>query len=101
MRKFPTDSNAAAQEKALEVTLLYLQQASCAGKIVSEVMSGVVAKCITAAKAKSKELAAEIALTCVEIEKQEQVQEELTKGMDQKNPKVVAGCIAILSQILR
>lgn len=101
VRKFPTDSNAAAQEKALEVTLLYLQQAGCAGRIVSEVMSGVVAKCITAAKAKSKELALEIALTCVEIEKQEQVQEELSKGMEQKNPKVVAGCISILAQILR
>lgn len=81
--------------------MLYLQRAACAVKIVSEVMSGVVTKCITAAKAKSKELAAEIALTCVEIERQEQVQEELAKGMELKNPKVVSGCIVILTQILR
>lgn len=103
VRKFPTDSNAAAQEKALEVTLLYLENAGLpqAGRIVSEVMSGVVSKCITAAKAKSKELAMNITLMCVEIEKFEIVQEELMKGMEHKNPKVVAGCINILAEILR
>ncbi|CAL8111536.1 unnamed protein product [Orchesella dallaii] len=101
IRKFPTDSNAAAQEKGLEVTLLYLQRAGCAGKIVAEVMSGVVSKCITASKVKTKELSAEIVMTCVEIERQEQVQEELSKGMEQKNPKVVAGCISFLTQIMR
>lgn len=103
VRKFPTDSNAAAQEKALEVTLLYLENAALpqAGRIVGEVMSGVVSKCITASKAKSKELAVSIALMCVEVEKGEVVQEELMKGMEQKNPKVVAGCINIYNEILR
>jgi cytoskeleton-associated protein 5 len=103
VRKFPTDSNAAAQEKALEVTLLYLENAgqAQAGRIVAEVMSGIVSKCITAPKAKSKELSWSIALMCVEIEKFEVVQEELMKGMEQKNPKVVSGCINILTEILK
>ncbi|XP_021953812.1 protein mini spindles isoform X2 [Folsomia candida] len=103
VRKFPTDSNAAAQEKALEVTLLYLANAGLpqAGRIVAEIMSGVVAKCITASKAKSKELAMDIALMCVEVEKFEAVQEELMKGMEHKNPKVLAGCINIFTEVLR
>jgi cytoskeleton-associated protein 5 len=103
VRKFPTDSNAAAQEKALEVTLLYLENAAMpqAGRIVAEVMSGVVGKCITAPKVKSREMAMNISLMCVEVEKFEAVQEELMKGMEQKNPKVVAGCINILTEILR
>jgi len=103
VRKFPTDANAAAQEKALEVTLLFFEYAvvNQAGRIVAEIMSGIVSKCITASKAKSKEMANSIALMCVEVEKFEAVQEELMKGMDQKNPKVVAGCITILTEILK
>lgn len=37
----------------------------------------------------------------VEIEKHEVVQEELMKGMDQKNPKVVAACISALNTALK
>lgn len=68
---------------------------------MAEIMSGVVAKCITASKAKSKELAMDIALMCVEVEKFEAVQEELMKGMEHKNPKVLAGCINIFTEVLR
>ncbi len=64
-------------------------------------MISVVKKCITAPKAKSKELAMNISLMCVEVEKFEVVQEELMKGMEHKNPKVVAGCINILTEILK
>lgn len=87
----------------MEVTLLYLANAGLpqAGRIVAEIMSGVVAKCITASKAKSKELAMDIALMCVEVEKFEAVQEELMKGMEHKNPKVLAGCINIFTEVLR
>lgn len=103
VRKFPADSNAAAQEKALEVTLLFLENAvvNQAGRIVAEVMAGVVGKCVTAPKARSKELALNIALMCVEVEKFEAVQEELMKGMELKNPKAVASCINILTEILK
>lgn len=37
----------------------------------------------------------------IEIEKQDVVQEELMKGMDQKNPKVVAACTAALTSALK
>ena len=65
-------------------------------------VSGLVAKCLGAPKAKTKELAIQVALMYVEIEKCEIVQEELLKGIaTQKNPKVVAACIATLTQALR
>ncbi|CAG7828433.1 unnamed protein product [Allacma fusca] len=98
VRKLPMDSNAAALEKGLEAAFLFMENSSIASKLVAEVMSGVVAKCIIAAKARSKELASEISLMCVEIEKFEAVQEELMKGMDHKNPRIVSGCIAITTQ---
>ena len=65
-------------------------------------MSGLIAKCLGAPKAKTKDMAVQIALMYVEIEKYEIVQEELMKGITtQKNPKVVAACIGTLSQALR
>ena len=61
-----------------------------------------MAKCLGAPKARTRELAIQIALMYVEIEKYEVVQEEILKGADPtKNPKVVAACIATLTQALR
>lgn len=37
----------------------------------------------------------------VEIEKQEIVEEELLKGMEHKNPKIVAACTAALNTALK
>ena len=51
-------------------------------------------------QAKTKDLAAQIVLMFVEIEQQEKVIEELIKGLAQKNPKVVAGCVTNLKNCL-
>ncbi|XP_063227944.1 protein mini spindles [Bacillus rossius redtenbacheri] len=101
VKKFVIDSNAVAQERALEAVLAYVENYALAGKTVGEVMSGIVAKCIAAPKAKTKELAIQVALMYVEIEKQEAVQEELMKGMDHKNPKIVSACISTMTLALR
>ncbi|XP_072747626.1 protein mini spindles isoform X2 [Anoplolepis gracilipes] len=101
IKKFVVDSNAAAQEKGLEATLAFIENAAVAGKIVAEVMNGIVSKCIAAPKAKTKELAVQITLMYIEIEKYEAVQEELLKGTDAKNPKIVSACIATLTLALK
>nr|CAD7571841.1 unnamed protein product [Timema californicum] len=101
VKKFVIDSNAVAQEKGLEAVLAYVENYALAGKTVGEVMSGIVAKCIAAPKTKTKELAVQITLMYVEIEKQELVQEELIKGMEHKNPRIVSACISAITQALR
>ncbi|XP_046394021.1 protein mini spindles [Ischnura elegans] len=101
LKKFVVDSHAAAQEKGLEAVLAYVENSAAAGKTVGEVMSGIVAKCIGAPKAKTKDLAVQITLMYIEIEKIEQVIDELIKGMDQKNPKVVAACVGAATLALR
>lgn len=93
IKKFVTDSNALGQEKGLEATLIFVENCGNAGKTAGEVMSGIVAKCIAAPKTKTKELATQVTLMYIEIEKQDIVLEELLKGMEHKNPKIVAGCI--------
>lgn len=71
-------------------------------RTAADVTSGLVAKCLGAPKARTKDLAIQIALMYVEIEKYEVVQEEILKGIAaSKNPKVVSACIATLTQALR
>lgn len=101
LKKFVIDSHAMAQEKGLEATLVYVENCAVAGKTVGEVMGGIVLKCLGAPKAKTKELGMQIALMYVEIEKHEQCIDELIKGFDQKNPKIVATCITTVIQALR
>lgn len=119
IKKFVTDSNAVSQEKGkwcictsrfvshvsicplgLEAALVYVENYAHAGKTVGEVVAGVVSKCIAAPKTRTKQLAAQIILMYIEIEKHEAVVEELIKGMDQKNPKIVAACISTVTVAL-
>lgn len=101
IKKFVVDTHALAQERGLEATLIFIENAACASKTVGEVMSGVIAKCYSAPKAKIKDLAIQITLMYIEIEKHEATVEELVKGMDEKNPKIVATSITVLTQALR
>ncbi|CRK99142.1 CLUMA_CG012503, isoform A [Clunio marinus] len=101
IKKFVVDSNAVAQEKGLEAALLFVENCGIAGKTVGEVISGIVTKCLGAPKAKTKELGIQIALMYIEIEKHEVVIDELIKGFDQKNPKIVATCVSTALLALR
>lgn len=70
-------------------------------RTAGEVVSGVVTKVFNQPKARAKELGTDICLTYVEIEKAEVVQDELLKGLDNKNPKIVVACIETLRKALR
>ena len=64
-------------------------------------MTAIVTKAIGAPKTKTKDLAVQITLMYIEIEKHENVVEELIKGFDQKNPKIVCACVSALVLALR
>jgi len=64
-------------------------------------MSNIVSKCLAAPKTKTKELSQQVVLMYVEIEKQDQVMDELIKGFDHKNPKVVAASINTATMALK
>lgn len=70
-------------------------------RTTGEVVSGVVSKVFNQPKAKAKELGIEICLMYIEIEKGESVQEELLKGLDNKNPKIIVACTETLRKALR
>lgn len=100
MKKFVIDSNAAALEKGLAAILPFVDYCPNAGKYVESIVAGLVTKCLNSSRAKTKELAQEIVLMCVEIEKQDVVLEELIKGLEQKTPKNVAAVIRMISKCL-
>ncbi|XP_045892888.1 cytoskeleton-associated protein 5 isoform X2 [Micropterus dolomieu] len=100
IKKFVTDSNAVAQLKGLEAALTFIENAHVAGKTTGEVVSGVVTKVFNQPKARAKELGMDICLMYIEIEKAEVVQDELLKGLDNKNPKIVVVCIETLRKAL-
>lgn len=64
-------------------------------------MSGVVTKVFNQPKVRAKELGMDICMMYIEIEKAEVVQDELIKGLDNKNPKIVVACIETLRKALR
>ncbi|XP_064481485.1 cytoskeleton-associated protein 5-like isoform X2 [Ornithodoros turicata] len=100
VKNFVSDSNAAAQEKGLSAALLFVENAASAVRICGDILGAIVAKCLAAPKPKTRELAQEIVLTYVELEKQEAVVEELGKGLENKNPKIVAASVSMLRQCL-
>lgn len=100
IKKFVTEANAVAQLKGLEAALAYVENAHVAGKTAGEVVSGVVNKVFNQPKARAKELGTDICLMYIEIEKGEPVQEELLKGLDNKNPKIVVACVETLRKAL-
>ena len=101
IHKYVIDSNAAAQEKGLDVVTAFLENApmTLSGKSVSEIMQGITAKCFNT-KPKTKEIAISVCLQCVEVEKQDIVVEVLIGGFSAKIPKIVIGCIAALAQVV-
>uniref|UniRef100_A0A1I8P7A2 TOG domain-containing protein n=1 Tax=Stomoxys calcitrans TaxID=35570 RepID=A0A1I8P7A2_STOCA len=101
IKKMVVDSNAMAQEKGLEAALIFVENCGHAGKTVGDVMSGIVQKCIAAPKTKTKDLSVQVTLMYIEIEKHEAVLEELIKGMEHKNPKIIAACVAATTLALK
>lgn len=102
VKKIPVEANAAAQEKGLAAVAAFVEQAAPAtsGKIAADVLNGIVNKCLGTAKPKTKELAADIVLMYIEVEKQDIVMEELSKGLENKSPKTVCACIQLFRDAL-
>ncbi|KAK3102168.1 hypothetical protein FSP39_009299 [Pinctada imbricata] len=101
IKKFVIDNNAVAQEKALDAVQAFVENAAVAGRVCQDVVNGVITKCLNASKQKTKDKGIEIVMVYIEIEKQDIVQECLLAGLDNKQPKIVVGCIQTMRLALR
>ena len=99
VKKFVLDSNEVARDKALDAVLAFVENIPAAAKTVGEVMPGLVAKCLNG-KARARDKAIEIIMMYIEAEKLEIAQEELIKGLENKQPKIVQACVEILRRAI-
>uniref|UniRef100_A0A5K3F5B7 Cytoskeleton-associated protein 5 n=1 Tax=Mesocestoides corti TaxID=53468 RepID=A0A5K3F5B7_MESCO len=100
MKKMVTDSNAIAQEKALDAVLVFVENAAVAPRAATDICAGIVSKCMGAPRAKTKEKGIEVLLFYIELEKTDVVLEEVLKGLSVKQPKVVVGSLQTLRSAL-
>eukprot|EP00124_Ichthyophonus_hoferi_P003158 Ihof_evm3s259 gene=Ihof_evmTU3s259 len=100
IRKLPVEPNAAAQEAGLGAVLAFVSEAACVSRVTSDVVSGIVAKCLNA-RPKTKEKAVQVCLMLVEMEQGNTVMEELVKGLANKQPKIVASSAEVMADIIR
>lgn len=100
IKLFVVDGHALSHERGLVVALMFVQNAACAGKVVGEVMSGLVQKCFLVPKANVKALALQITLMYIEIGKHGATVAELVRGIEAKNSKVAAASISVMARAL-
>lgn len=103
VKKWALDSNAAAQEKGLEaLAALIKESGENSIQTRAEVMPAVVDKCFMSMRAGTRTKAVEIALLYVEVENNgEHVVQEVIRGLDAKQPKLVATTVTCLRELVK
>ncbi|CAF1510112.1 unnamed protein product, partial [Adineta ricciae] len=93
--RFAMDANENAKEKGLEALLIFIQEAHVARTTVGDIVPTLVSKCLSG-RPKIKERAFDILLMYIEIDKNAEIEDELVKGLENKQPKIVQACLELL-----
>ncbi|KAK4053177.1 hypothetical protein OIV83_001912 [Microbotryomycetes sp. JL201] len=105
VREWLRDSNAVSQEKAVDAASTMVQYAGrqLARSIRPEVLPSVIEKCLGSTRAGTKNKAIELCLQLVEAEEDQAdgVISDLAPGLDAKQPKVVAGVVSVLREMVK
>ncbi len=122
LKKIATDANAVAQEKGLECLVAFVKFAGeNAARTREVVVPALVDKCFGSARAGTRAQAIELTLQYVEVENSatgvvvclsfcmrlskltaiSMLQENVLPGLAAKQPKVVAGCVTAIKEIVR
>lgn len=101
VRKFPLESTATIQDKALDAVFAFVEFAACATKATHDIIEGILAKKLLGAKDKTKQRAIDICLMLIEMDKNgNQVIEELLPAASDKVAKTAAATISIFTRAL-
>ncbi|KAG8968617.1 Microtubule-associated protein, microtubule dynamics during spindle orientation [Tulasnella sp. 419] len=103
LKKIVTDSNAVAQEKAIDALNSLLEYAGeNAAKTRDAIVPALVDKCLGSSRNGTKAKAIELILRYIEVENGgEAVVRDILPGLSAKQPKVVAGCVSALNEAFR
>ncbi|KAG6850238.1 hypothetical protein H0H93_016085 [Arthromyces matolae] len=103
LKKIATDSNAVAQEKGIECLVAFVKFAGeTSVKTREAVVPALVDKCFGSTRSGTRAQAVELSLQYVEVENGAAgVVDDILPGLGAKQPKVVAGTIFALKEIIR
>lgn len=103
LRKIALDSNAVAQEKAVDCLINFVKFAGeNAAKSREAVVPALVEKCLGSTRAGTKTNSVELCLQYVEVENGASgVINDVLPGLGAKQPKTVAGCVIVLKEVVR
>ncbi|KAI0928788.1 hypothetical protein AcV7_008830 [Taiwanofungus camphoratus] len=103
LKKIVTDANAVAQEKGVECVVSFVKFAGeNAARTREVVVPALVDKCFGSARAGTRAQAVELVLQYVEVENGGAgIVNDILPGLGAKQPKVVAGCVTALKEIMR
>lgn len=99
IKKFVGDSDPRAQERGIEATLAFVENAAVAGTVAGDVCLVIVAKCLNKST-KSKDLGIKVLMKYIEGGQQKAVERAVRSGLTMKNPKIVTACLAV-QEVLR
>ncbi|GAA6011628.1 hypothetical protein JCM11491_004710 [Sporobolomyces phaffii] len=103
IREWVRDANAVAQDKGVEAACKVVEMGGKSlARTRSEVVPSVVEKCLGSARASTKQKGIELCLLYVEMEEDlgEGVVSDVVTGLEFKQPKVVAGCVTVLKELV-
>ncbi|KAJ9121720.1 hypothetical protein QFC22_002341 [Naganishia vaughanmartiniae] len=102
LKKWVTDSNAVAQEKGVDAVCALLKDSGeNAARTRPDVVPSLVDKCLGSTRAGTKRSAIELCMLYIEAENTgEGVINDLLRGLDAKQPKLVASTVTALKQIV-
>ncbi|KAI5453121.1 hypothetical protein NCC49_006149 [Naganishia albida] len=102
LKKWVTDSNAVAQEKGVDAVCALLKDSGeNAARTRPDVLPSLVDKCLGSTRAGTKRAAIELAMLYIEVENAgDGVITDLLRGLEAKQPKLVASTVTALKQIV-
>lgn len=103
VKRFPLEANAVAQENALSALQAYLEcsDASFGKHLRPELVPVVAERGLSAAKVGTRQKSLEVLMLFVEVDGGERVVTDLIPFFTHKQPKLVAGSLSAINEILK
>ncbi|ORX65235.1 ARM repeat-containing protein [Linderina pennispora] len=101
LTKMILDTNMAAQEAGVATVMAFVENAPSPLRYRSEIVAGVVSKCIASTKAVTRTQSVELLMLLSEADTPGPVIEGVVEGFDAKTPKAIAAAVAWIKAFVR
>ncbi|KAJ1952778.1 hypothetical protein EC988_003367, partial [Linderina pennispora] len=100
LTKMILDTNMAAQEAGVATVMAFVENAPNPLRYRSEIVAGVVSKCIASTKAVTRTQSVELLMLLSEADTPDPVIEGVVEGFDAKTPKAIAAAVSAARELV-